>query len=114
MSSLLPFMAKAEVRDTTRMPLRRARAMISSSVRPSLKYSFSGSDVRLTNGRTAMAGARGARGTAANETWETEPAGAPAPRKRRRESRRSEAEGKRSAGDFAMALERSEEATAEI
>ena len=47
---------EAEVRAATRSPGTRASALESSSVIPSLKYSFSRSGVRLTKGRTAIAG----------------------------------------------------------
>src|SRR5437867_3037555 len=53
-SSDFAFNAKADVRDETRSPEIFARASISSSVMPSLKYSFSGSGLALMNGSTAI------------------------------------------------------------
>ena len=52
----------AEVRETTRSPCTRLKALISSSVIPSLKNSFSGSALMLTNGSTAIAVIAGADG----------------------------------------------------
>ena len=49
-----PFRANTEVRAGTFSPLTLASALISSSVIPSLKYSFSGSSLMLTKGRMAM------------------------------------------------------------
>ena len=43
-----------DVRDATRNPSTFASASINSSVMPSLRYSFSGSGLAFTNGRTAM------------------------------------------------------------
>src|SRR5438309_1812260 len=50
----LPLSANTDVREATRSPSTPARAAISSSVMPSLRYSFSGSGLALTNGSTAM------------------------------------------------------------
>ena len=50
----LPLSANTDVRDATRRPSTLASASISSSVMPSLRYSFSGSGLALTNGSTAM------------------------------------------------------------
>ena len=50
----LPFSANTDVRDATRNPSTFASASISSSVMPSLRYSFSGSGLALTNGSTAI------------------------------------------------------------
>ena len=60
-STSLPLKAKEEVREATCMPGTLARALMISSVMPSLKYSFSGSALMLASGRTAMA-LRAARG----------------------------------------------------
>ena len=49
-----PLNANADVRETTRRPGTLASALISSSVMPSAKYSFSGSGLRLANGSTAI------------------------------------------------------------
>ncbi len=49
-----PLSAKTEVREATRSPSTLARASISSSVIPSLRYSLSGSGLAFTKGRTAM------------------------------------------------------------
>jgi hypothetical protein len=46
--------AKEDVRAMTFKPFTVVRALIISSVIPSLKYSFSGSALILTKGRTAM------------------------------------------------------------
>src|SRR4029453_14482289 len=54
MSSFFPLNAKLEVRAGTRRPFNREKAIIRSSVRPSLKYSFSWPELMLTKGRTAM------------------------------------------------------------
>ena len=54
-STSLPLKAKEEVREATWMPGTLARALMISSVMPSLKYSFSGSALMLASGRTAMA-----------------------------------------------------------
>ena len=54
-STSLPLKAKEEVREATCMPGTLARALMISSVMPSLKYSFSGSALMLASGRTAMA-----------------------------------------------------------
>jgi hypothetical protein len=53
MSSLAPFKANEEVRDVTSKPSITASDWITSSVSPSLKYSFSGSVLRFAKGRTA-------------------------------------------------------------
>ena len=58
-STSRPLKANAEVREATRRPSTRVSALISSSVMPSLKNSFSGSALMLTNGRTATAATRG-------------------------------------------------------
>ena len=63
-SMSLPLNANVEVRAATRSPGTRASAVANSSVMPSLKYSFSRSGVRLTKGRTAIAGVE-----AAATTW---------------------------------------------
>ena len=49
-----PFRAKADVREAMRKPSTFVRALISSSLMPSLRYSFSGSALAFTNGSTAM------------------------------------------------------------
>src|SRR5207245_479443 len=67
-----PLSANTDVRDATRSPSTPARAAISSSVMPSLRYSFSGSGLALANGRTAM------QRTAA-EAVSPDPAAAPSP-----------------------------------
>jgi hypothetical protein len=54
-STSLPLKAKEEVREATWMPGTLARALMISSVIPSLKYSFSGSALMLARGRTAIA-----------------------------------------------------------
>src|SRR5713226_4894432 len=64
----LPLNAKAEVRELTRIPSTLARALISSSVIPSEKYSFSRSLLMLTNGSTATEGAEAAPGCGARRT----------------------------------------------
>ena len=53
-SSDFPLSAKTDVRDDTRSPAIFASASISSSVMPSLRYSFSTSGLALTNGSTAI------------------------------------------------------------
>jgi len=53
MSSLLPLKANADVRDATCRPDTLDSAVIRSSVMPSLKYSFSLSELMLTKGKTA-------------------------------------------------------------
>ncbi len=60
-----PFSANADVRDATRSPATRVSASMSSSVMPSLRYSFSGSGLALTNGRTAMPRVAGRAATVA-------------------------------------------------
>ena len=61
--SVLPSYCCDEVREVTRRALMRARSVMISSVRPSLKYSFSASVLMFTNGSTAMAfSATAARG----------------------------------------------------
>src|SRR3989442_890334 len=64
-SCSLRLRANVVVRDATRSPSTRASAVISSSVIPSLKYSFSGSALRFTNGSTAIDFLAGAPGGAA-------------------------------------------------
>ena len=59
-STSLPLKAKQDVREATCMPGTLARALMISSVIPSLKYSFSGSALMFASGRTAMALAAGA------------------------------------------------------
>ena len=54
-----------EVREATRTPRMRARAAISSSARPSQKYSWSRAGLRSANGRTAIEGAFVSSGDAA-------------------------------------------------
>src|SRR5256886_1979826 len=63
-SCSLRLRANVDVRDATRSPSTRASAVISSSVMPSLKYSFSGSALRFTNGSTAIDFRGGAPGDA--------------------------------------------------
>jgi hypothetical protein len=46
--------ANTDVREATRSPSTFARALINSSVMPSLRYSLSGSGLAFTNGRTAI------------------------------------------------------------
>ena len=53
-SASLPLKAKAEVRAATRRPSTLLSALISSSVMPSEKYSFSRSALMFTNGSTAI------------------------------------------------------------
>jgi len=55
MSTSFPLKVKEEVREATWMPGTLASALMISSVMPSLKYSFSGSALRLASGSTAMA-----------------------------------------------------------
>jgi hypothetical protein len=55
-SAFLPLNAKAEVRAATRSPDTLPSAVMSSSVIPSAKYSFSRSGLRLVKGRTATDG----------------------------------------------------------
>ena len=52
-SSSLPLNANAEVREVTCNPSTFVSEFSNSSVMPSLKYSFSGSPLRFTNGKTA-------------------------------------------------------------
>jgi hypothetical protein len=52
--SFLPLKANDEVRAATRKPDTLESAVIKSSVMPSLKYSFSLSELMLTNGNTAI------------------------------------------------------------
>src|SRR6266487_2111641 len=54
MSSFLPLNAKLEVRAGTRSPFNCENAIIRSSVRPSLRYSFSGSELMLRKGNTVL------------------------------------------------------------
>src|SRR2546430_17192258 len=49
-----PFRANADVREAIRRPSTLVSALISSSLMPSLRYSFSGSALAFTNGSTAM------------------------------------------------------------
>ncbi len=63
MSCCAPRKTKAEVRAVTRRSLSFVRALMISSARPSLKYSFSLSELRFRNGSTAIDGtARAAAG----------------------------------------------------
>src|SRR5262249_7306750 len=55
-SSLLPLKAKALVREATCSPSTLLSTLISSSARPSEKYSLSLSALMLTKGRTASDG----------------------------------------------------------
>jgi hypothetical protein len=55
-SSFLPLNAKHDVRPVTLSPGFLARTFSSSSVRPSEKYSFSGSALMFVKGRTAIDG----------------------------------------------------------
>ncbi len=55
-STSLPLKKNADVRDATRRPRIFASTLSSSSARPSAKYSFSLSWLRLTNGNTAIDG----------------------------------------------------------
>ena len=57
-SSFLPLNAKADVRAITLSPGIRVSSLMISSARPSLKYSFSLSALKLANGRTAIDGGR--------------------------------------------------------
>jgi hypothetical protein len=52
----LPFNRMADVREITRAARMWDSSPITSSVSPSLKYSFSGSALMFTNGRTTMDG----------------------------------------------------------
>ena len=54
MSSFFPLNAKDEVRAATRSAWILVSALMISSAMPSVKYSFSGSALMLTNGRTAI------------------------------------------------------------
>src|SRR2546422_5876608 len=54
MSRLFPLKAKADVRDATSNAWILLSALMISSATPSVKYSFSGSALMLTNGSTAM------------------------------------------------------------
>jgi hypothetical protein len=54
MSSFNPLSAKTDVREATFSPSTFPRAWISSSVIPSLRYSFSASPLAFTKGSTAM------------------------------------------------------------
>jgi len=63
-SCVFPLKKKEEVRAGTRRPGTWARAFRISSERPSEKYSFSGSPLMLTKGRTAMEGPAVATGEA--------------------------------------------------
>src|SRR5688572_24638260 len=56
MSVFCPLKANDEVRDATRRPSTRASVLISSSVIPSLKYSWSPAGLRSANGNTARVG----------------------------------------------------------
>ena len=53
MSSLVFLKAKEDVRAVTWRPFTRVSALMISSVMPSLKNSFSGSELMFTNGSTA-------------------------------------------------------------
>jgi hypothetical protein len=63
-STSFPLNVNADPRETTRRPSTRPSAVISSSVMPSLKYSFSGSALTLTNGSTTIVVRRAAAGSA--------------------------------------------------
>ena len=65
MSWPAPLNANEAVREATRNAATRVSALMISSVIPSLKYSFSGSALRLTNGSTAIEPAGGATGCGA-------------------------------------------------
>jgi hypothetical protein len=52
--STWPLSIIAEVREMTRSAVTLERSEMISSVRPSLKYSFSASELTLVNGRTTM------------------------------------------------------------
>src|SRR6266404_5988210 len=67
MSAGLPLKKKADVRDATRRPPALQSASVSSSARPSAKYSLAGSALRLRNGRTAMEGV--VMGAGARNLW---------------------------------------------
>ena len=54
MSCGFPLRANADVREAIRSPSTLVSALISSSLMPSLRYSFSGSALAFTNGNTAM------------------------------------------------------------
>src|ERR1700746_2394813 len=54
MSWFLPLNANADVREATRNACALLNALMISSAMPSLKYSFSGSALMFTNGRTAI------------------------------------------------------------
>ena len=89
-SSRRPLSANTDVREATLSPSTLPSAWISSSVMPSLRYSFSGSPLALTNGSTAMVRAsRAVPGAAAGTISGTEATSA---------STKSVIDGKRSAG----------------
>ena len=69
MSSLLPLKANEEVRAATCNPDTFDSAVIRSSVMPSLKYSFSGSELMFTNGNTAIVFCGGVGTGASAATW---------------------------------------------
>jgi hypothetical protein len=73
-SSFRPFIEKEEVRPITRSPSTWASALRISSAIPSEKYSCSLSELRLTNGSTAMEGMAGAAGTAPGASAARRPA----------------------------------------
>ena len=94
-SSRRPLSANTDVRDATWRPSTLLSAVISSSVIPSLKYSFSGSALALTNGSTAMV--RASRMVPAPAAGMTSGTGATSA------SANSVIVAKRSAGDLASA-----------
>ena len=53
-SLLVPFSAIDDVREITRSERTLDRSAITSSVKPSAKYSFSASGLRFVNGSTAI------------------------------------------------------------
>src|ERR1700733_8134667 len=60
MFSFLPLKANEDVRETTRKWGELERSLMSSSEKPSLKYSCFGSPLMFTNGRTATDDSTGA------------------------------------------------------
>src|SRR5580658_3820628 len=60
MFSFLPLKANEDVRETTRRCGELQRSLMSSSEKPSLKYSCFGSPLMFTNGRTATDDSTGA------------------------------------------------------
>ncbi len=61
---VVPLSCSEEVREITRSAFTPERSVMSSSVSPSLKYSLSGSALRLVNGRTAIDASRRGRSDA--------------------------------------------------